>query len=96
MFKVYNKCCGNCLLSDNRIVSEQRKDEIIAGCVKEGTHFVCHKASIQGEDVCCTAFYNQYKPQVATMQILERLGMVQRVAHKDTTILPPYKKYSNE
>ena len=46
--KVYKECCKNCLLSKDRIVSEERSKEIINGCKKEQTHFVCHKVRNRG------------------------------------------------
>lgn len=40
-----SRCCGQCLTTRNRIVSGERAAQIIRGCRRDRTHFVCHKGS---------------------------------------------------
>ena len=92
MFKVFDKTCNNCLLSKDRIVSARRAKEIINECAANQTHFVCHKASMKGEDVCCKTFYDTlgYKSQM--ISIAQHLDMVKVVSQTDTEKLIPYDK----
>ncbi|AEH21824.1 VHS1011 protein [Vibrio phage 1] len=74
MLKVAKKCCGQCLFSSKRIVSEKRKEDIIAGCEKRDTYFVCHKATINKENVVCRGFYEKHTSQ--QIRIAQRLGVI--------------------
>ena len=56
MFKVKKKCCGQCLFSKNKIVSDTRKANILKGCVTNDNHFTCHKATIDNEIFVAKAF----------------------------------------
>ncbi|QNJ59133.1 hypothetical protein [Vibrio phage vB_ValS_PJ32] len=77
MLKVAKKCCGQCLFTSKRIVSEQRKDSLIRDCVKNDTHFTCHKATIKKEDVVCRGFYENHSTNM--IRISGRLGMIEFV-----------------
>jgi hypothetical protein len=92
MLKVYNQCCGNCLLSPKRIVSPQRAKDIIEECKQTQTHFICHKASMRDEQVLCNKFYHQFGQFSQMVRISERLKMVQFVEQTDNTVLTPYNK----
>jgi len=78
-FKVYKKPCKNCLLSDDAIVSPERRSYIISNCTRKQTDFTCHVASIEGEDVCCHNFYKQHGHVSQLARIAERLGAVEMV-----------------
>lgn len=54
-FLVMEKQCDQCLFSRNRIVSAARKKEILRQCVKQDSHFICHKTN----GVCCRGFYDR-------------------------------------
>lgn len=77
MFKVKKECCGQCLFSKDKIVSNQRKKEILNDCRKNDNHFTCHKATIEGDDICCKGFYESQSSNM--IRISQRLGMVQFV-----------------
>ena len=77
MFKVKKECCNECLFSKNKIVSDSRKSNILKDCVRNDSHFICHKATIDGEDICCSGFY---KTQSTNMiRISRRLNMIEMV-----------------
>ena len=59
MFKVSDKQCNECLFSDQKIVSDKRKTAILKDCLKRDAHFICHKATLVGQDVCCRGFYEK-------------------------------------
>ena len=59
MLEVSNKCCGQCLFSKNKIVSDERKKEVLDGCESRDTHFICHKA----DDVVCRGFFEKKTSQ---------------------------------
>jgi hypothetical protein len=76
-FEVCEKQCDQCLFSPNRIVPKKRMAEILRNCRRDDKHFICHKGSIAGRDVCCRGFYDTQTSQL--MRIAQRLGMVKFV-----------------
>jgi hypothetical protein len=90
--KVYKECCKNCLLSTDRIVSGKRANEIVKDCVKTQKHFICHKASMRNEDICCKKFYDKFGHTSNLIRIAQRLNAVEFVEHTDYSKLPPYNK----
>ncbi len=79
MMKVSDKCCGQCLMSKNKIVSESRKNQIIKDAVATQSYFVCHKATINGDDVCCRGFYEKLGQHSQMIRIAQRLNCVKFV-----------------
>lgn len=57
MFKVAKEQCNECLFGPNKIVSDTRKRQLLADIRRRDSHFICHKASLRDEDVCCAGFY---------------------------------------
>ena len=92
MFQVYKNPCKNCLFTKNRIVSEERAKQIIQDCVKNGTHFICHKASMEGKDICCKLFYDNFSKSCQLIRIAQRLNCVEFVEQEDLEKLPIYKE----
>lgn len=90
--KVYKECCKNCLLSPDSIVSPKRRNEIIKGCTKNQTHFICHKASIQGKDIVCKTFFDKLGHVSQMVRIAGRLGMIEYVDQTESEKLPTYKE----
>lgn len=82
-FLVMQKRCDQCLFSAAKIVSDKRRDQIIADCLKDGTHFVCHKPALlemKGEyegntNVCCRGFYDAY-PGQTVIRFAAHLGLI--------------------
>jgi hypothetical protein len=56
---VMKERCDECLFSPDRIVSNERAAEVLADCAENGTHFICHKATLKGRHVCCRGFYDK-------------------------------------
>ena len=92
--KVYKDCCKNCLLSDDAIVSAKRRKEIIQTCFQEQTHFICHKASMRGEDVCCKNFYDKLGHTSKMVRIAQRLNDVQFLEQPKSEKLPTHIEMS--
>lgn len=90
--KVYNKCCQNCLLSPDSIVSPERRKDIVQECKQNQTHFTCHKASMKGEDICCKAFYEKLGHVSQLVRIAERLNCVKFIDQPDSDKLPTYRE----
>lgn len=74
MLEVKKKCCNQCLFSKNKIVSEERKQGLLKEIESEDSYFVCHKASIEGKNHVCRAFYEQKTSNL--IRISQRLGIV--------------------
>ena len=90
--KIYEKPCSNCLLSEDRIVSPKRAKDIIKDCAANQTHFICHKASMNGEDVCCHNFYNKLGHVSKNIQFAKWLGVIKFIPIPDSDKLVPYRK----
>lgn len=78
MFKVCEEKCTKCLFTKNRIVGKERMANILEECARNNTHFICHEASMNGQDVCCKGFYDTQTSNM--MRIAQRLKMVAFVA----------------
>jgi len=78
-FKVREKQCDQCLFSVSRIVSLKRMREIVKDCTLSNSHFICHKATIEGKDVCCRGFYDTQGYKTNIIRIAERLKAVEFV-----------------
>lgn len=78
-FKVCSGQCDQCLFSENRIVSKNRKNQIIQDCLATNSHFICHKGSLVGEDICCHGFYQSYGSQINLIRVARRLNAVEMV-----------------
>lgn len=81
-FRVCKKRCDQCLFSSAKVVTDDRRAEILRICAERDTHFVCHKFTIaEGPDsqVCCRGFYDANPGATNLMRIAERLGAVEFV-----------------
>ncbi len=66
--KICANPCSQCLFSKSRIVSADRKAEILTDCRRTDSHFVCHKT----EDAVCAGFYKRFDTNL--IRIMGRLG----------------------
>lgn len=94
--KVYESSCKNCLLSKDRIVSPVRAKQIIQGCIKNQSHFICHKASIDGKDVCCKTFFDKFGQYSQLIRIMERIGGIKFVPQPDSEKLPTHTEMTSK
>lgn len=90
MLKVYQECCHNCLLSKDRIVSPKRAKDLLNQIAEKQSYFVCHKASMNGEEIVCKTFFDKLGHQSQMIRIAERLNVVQFVEQNNTDKLIPY------
>lgn len=77
MLKICKKPCNQCLFSDNKIVGDKRKAEIIRDCLSKDTHFECHKGTIKGEQIVCRGWFDRYTSQM--IRIAGRLNAIEFV-----------------
>jgi hypothetical protein len=71
-FRVMHKCCQQCLFGPEKLVSDERKADILAQCERqEKTFFVCHEGSSQGKLICCRAFFERYKDQLLLLRLVQ-------------------------
>lgn len=80
-FLVTEKQCDQCLMSKDKIVSSERRNEILQQCRESDTHFICHKHTIADENsnVCCRGFYDSNPMATNLMRIALRLNAVKTV-----------------
>lgn len=93
--KVFSSCCKNCLLSKDRIVSPERAKEIIEGCKEDQNYFICHKASMNDEEIVCSKFYMKFGGYSQTIRIAERLNMIVFVDQTDSKKLITHIEMEN-
>ncbi len=77
MFKVKKQSCDECLFSKDKIVSNKRRQQILSDCRQEDSHFICHKATIDGHNICCHDFYKTQ--DISIIQISQRMGWIEFV-----------------
>jgi len=58
-FKVMKERCDQCLYGSDKIVSNARRSQIIREITRKDCHFICHKASIAGQNVACRGDFDQ-------------------------------------
>lgn len=92
MLKVYNECCKNCLLSKDRIVSAKRAKEIITGCTKNQTHFICHKATQENKEIVCKTFFDKFGHVSQMVRIAGRLNLIQFIDQPESEKLTPFNE----
>ena len=95
-FKVYKTCCNNCLFSEDAIVSPKKRVSLLKEISQKQSHFVCHKASMQGEDVCCRKFYDNFGHQSQMIRIAERLGMLKFVDQPNSEKMVSHKEIEEQ
>ena len=75
MFRVKTQQCNQCLFSDNKIVNDARKEEVLRTTLKKDSFFVCHKT----DDVCCKGYWDSHKNDFTVGQIAQRLNLIKEV-----------------
>jgi hypothetical protein len=55
MFKVMEKRCDQCLFGKDKIVSNERRSEIIRDITRKDSYFICHKA----KEIACRGDWDQ-------------------------------------
>lgn len=83
--------CNECLFTPERIVSSERAKELLRQANRKDIHFVCHKATIKGRDICCRGFYDTQTSQM--IRISQRLNCVDFIKEKD---IKKIKRRTNE
>ncbi len=78
-FKVMDRRCDQCLYGDNKIVSDARRKQLLRDTVGQDNHFLCHKATIVGEDVCCRGDFDAHGGGHLG-RIAGRFGMIEVVS----------------
>lgn len=87
--KVYEKSCGNCLFANNRLVNKPIADEIIKNAINHDQHFTCHKATLEGEDICCHSFFKLHGDKVRHTRFASIFDLVDFVPLPDDSKITP-------
>jgi len=82
-FEVMAECCGECLFSQEKIVDDARRKQIIQECLREDRYFICHKATIAGRECCCRAFYDRLGYRINLIRVMQRLQAVKFVKEEE-------------
>lgn len=81
--KVYDRPCRECLFHNQRLTTDATAQRIVRRLVVTDGHFICHKATISGEEVMCRGHFNAVErgdlrpPQL--LRIARRLDAVEFV-----------------
>ncbi len=74
---VCSKRCNQCLFSSAKIVSKERKQQIIEDCLREDRPFLCHKGTIAGyENVYCRGWVDEYPGFGQSIRLATALGIL--------------------
>jgi hypothetical protein len=85
--KVMEERCDQCLYGPNKIVSNARRSQIIRDITRKDCHFICHKASIAGQDVACRGDFDQ-RGCGQLGRIMGRLGAIEFVKEESLSRSP--------
>jgi hypothetical protein len=77
MLKVMKTPCNQCLFTNNKIVSDERRMQILQEITINQQFFTCHKATMTGTDHCCKNFYDKLGYTSQTIRTAQRLNMVE-------------------
>ncbi len=92
--KVFERKCRNCLFSGARLVSEERKNEILEACRRKKSHFTCHKSKRRGSDsVMCRGYWEKEFTDLER-GLAQAHGWVEFVDQKDDCRLPSFSEMS--
>ena len=83
MFNVLSEPCDQCLMSENLIVSKERRKQLLQQIARDGSFFVCHKSTLQNRECCCRAWYDTLGHTSNIVRIAQRFGLVRFVEEKD-------------
>lgn len=83
-FKVYAERCAQCLFSKDKIVSDERRKDLLAHIKDTGRWFECHKASLRDERICCKGFYDSGASK--DVELARQLGLIEFVPLPDAPI----------
>lgn len=75
-FYLFRSCCSGCLYGKTPVVGKPRAVSIQRDVQARRTHFICHKASIEGREVACAGWHARHAPESNLFRIAERLGVV--------------------
>lgn len=79
--KVCANKCSQCLFSDQKIVSDNRRKQILRGLRSSDGYFICHKSPEGIEHVC----HGSYLQMPQMVRIAGRLGMIEFVQPNEET-----------
>ncbi len=82
--KVMKERCNECLYSPNKIVSDARRKELLQQLEEKDDWFICHKATLAGEKVCCRGDWDA-RGGGQMGRIAKRLNVVRFIDEKDLT-----------
>lgn len=80
VLRVADKRCDQCLYSQNKVVSDARRDEILAYCARTEVGFSCHKATDAGHDVMCRGHWDATKNDTLRNRLAQMLDVVRFVS----------------
>lgn len=80
---VLEKRCNECLFSKNKVVSDERREDILGSCTRNGSHFICHKAQKSKLEVVCRGFYDSAEYMTRLIHVARVLGAVRFVQEQD-------------
>ena len=72
------------------MVRPGRQKQILEECKRKDSHFVCHKATLLGQEVCCRGFYDRVSTN--PIRIMQRLDAIEFI---DPSSLPKIPKVYN-
>lgn len=89
--RVMSERCAECLFTKGRIVSPKRMAEVVAQCRENGSHFICHKATMEdNQNVWCHGWWELEYDEIAAL--LQEHGLVEFVTEQDVKDAPAHQR----
>lgn len=88
--RIAKERCKNCLLGPDALVSPAQVKAHLQKCARDDSHFICHRASMKGEDICCRGFYDTRTTNL--IRVMGRLGAIEFVDLPECEPLLSYKE----
>jgi hypothetical protein len=79
-------------------VSPERRAEILKGCDRDNSYFICHVSSIRGGRVCCHGYYEAMKKKgPKAIELAHSLGMIEFTElPEEPTKFKPYREFTKK
>ena len=57
-YDLMSKPCDQCLMTDQKIVSNERRRQIVKETIRDDCQFICHKGQIAGREIACKGHHD--------------------------------------
>lgn len=85
------RMCKNCLFTDKKLVSDERKEQLIEEALKEDSKFICHLS----KSACCRGFFEKYQNDSLLLRLAKMWNLIKEVDIKSDKTFISYRDQKN-